>query len=64
MTFSIVLPFYGDLNSLKVSLKSISNQNFTDYELIIIDDNITRSWSKKDLQELLKFYNIINFKMK
>lgn len=63
MTFSIVLPFYGELNNLKVSLKSIYNQDFSDYELLIIDDNKKRNWNKKDLQELLKSYKINNFKI-
>ena len=63
MKFSVILPFYGELKSLKTSLKSISNQKFYDYELLIIDDNKKRNWIKKDLQSLVSSYKIINFKI-
>ena len=39
MKFSIILPFYGSLGELKRTLKSISSQTISDYELILIDDN-------------------------
>lgn len=39
--FSIILPAYNRANWLKFSIKSVLNQSFTDFELIIIDDGST-----------------------
>jgi glycosyltransferase involved in cell wall biosynthesis len=36
--FSIVIPSYNRLNFLRIALKSISEQVFTDYEIIVIND--------------------------
>lgn len=36
--FSIVIPLYNKENFIENTIKSVLNQSFTDYELIIIDD--------------------------
>lgn len=36
--FSIVIPSYNRLNFLRIALKSISEQVFTDYEIIVVND--------------------------
>jgi glycosyltransferase involved in cell wall biosynthesis len=63
LNFTVVLPFYGEIKSLKDSLISISNQKFSEFELILIDDNKTRKWTKNDLCNLLNKLNIINYKI-
>jgi glycosyltransferase involved in cell wall biosynthesis len=39
--FSIVIPTFNRLHSLKETVDSVWKQNFTDYELIVIDDGST-----------------------
>jgi glycosyltransferase involved in cell wall biosynthesis len=39
--FSIIIPVYNRLELLKTALKSINNQNFKSYEIIVIDDGST-----------------------
>jgi len=36
---SVILPFYNAEKTLKYSVKSILNQNFTDFELLLINNN-------------------------
>jgi len=38
---SVILPFYNTERTLKYSVKSILNQNFTDFELLLINNNST-----------------------
>ncbi len=38
MTFSVIVPTYNRLSSLKVTLESLFAQDFTDYEIIVVDD--------------------------
>ncbi len=39
VTVSVVMPFYRDENTLAASIDSILNQSFTDFELLLIDNN-------------------------
>lgn len=36
--FSVIIPLYNKENYIEKTLKSVLNQNFTDFEIIIIDD--------------------------
>jgi glycosyltransferase involved in cell wall biosynthesis len=63
MNFSIILPFYGSLGELKRTLKSISSQTISDYELILIDDNKIKSYDSVFLNNLIKSFNILNAKI-
>lgn len=63
LDFTVVLPFYGEIKSLENSLISISNQKLSEFELILIDDNKKRKWTKNDLCDLLDKLNIINYKV-
>lgn len=41
MHFSVIVPTYNRLPQLKLALKSIFNQDFGDYEVIVVDDGST-----------------------
>ena len=41
MRFSVVLPTYNRAHLLERSVRSVLNQSFSDFELIIVDDNST-----------------------
>lgn len=36
--FSVILPIYNSISFLKKNLKSIFNQTFKDFEIIVIDN--------------------------
>ena len=46
MTFSIIIPVYQVEKYLKQRLESVLNQNFKDYEVILIDDGSTDNSGK------------------
>ncbi|WP_163409654.1 glycosyltransferase family 2 protein [Flavobacterium ajazii] len=48
--FSIIIPLYNKENFIENTLKSVLNQNFTDFEVIIINDGSTDSSEEKVLQ--------------
>ena len=52
MRISIIIPTYNEENYLPELLESIKNQNFTDYEIIIADNNST-----DDTVKIAKDYN-------
>ena len=39
--FSIIITTYNRINKLKISLESVLNQTFTDYEILVMDDGST-----------------------
>ncbi len=52
---SVILPFYNAENTLESAIKSIMNQSFHDFELLLIDNNstdrsfsISKSWVETD----------------
>ena len=51
MTVSIILPTYNRSRFLNEAIKSVLNQTYEDYELIIIDDG-----SNDNTRELVKEY--------
>ncbi|MEL1255297.1 glycosyltransferase family 2 protein [Flavobacterium sp. DGU38] len=48
--FSIIIPLYNKENFIENTLKSVLNQNFTDFEVIIVNDGSTDSSEEKVLQ--------------
>lgn len=45
--FSVIIPLYNKENFIENTLKSIFNQSFTDFELIIVNDGSTDASEKK-----------------
>mgnify|MGYP002536897364 CR=1 FL=1 len=58
MKFSIIIPVYNVEKYLKKCLTSIVQQNFNDYELILVDDGST-DMSGKICDEFEEKYNNI-----
>ena len=59
ITFSILMPTYNGADYIAQTLKSILSQSFTDYEIIINDDNsqdTTEDVVKSFHEERIKFY--------
>ena len=57
---SILIPVLNDKNGLKKTLKSIFNQSFTDYEVIVIDGkssdgtlSVIKSFRKKIMRTFI-----------
>jgi glycosyltransferase involved in cell wall biosynthesis len=49
--FSVIIPLYNKENFIENTLKSVLNQNFTDFELIVVNDGST----DKSEEKLLSF---------
>ena len=65
MFFSIILPIFNAENTLENSLRSIKNQTFWDYEVLMIDDGSTdtseaicRKYAEEDIR--FKYYKRTN----
>ena len=56
--YSVIIPVFNSEKYLSDCLKSVLNQNHTNYEIIIINDNSTDS-SKKILNKFKKKYSKI-----
>lgn len=48
--FSIIIPLFNKENFIENTLKSVLNQNFTDFELIIVNDGSTDASEEKVIQ--------------
>ena len=61
---SVVMPVYNSKNTIKRALTSIQNQNFSDFEIIIINDysNDSTLLIMEEIQKKDKRINIINNK--
>lgn len=57
--FSIIVPVYNVANYLEKTVKSIQNQNFSDYECIVVDDGSTDGSS-----ELCETFSQVNSRIK
>lgn len=55
--FTIIIPTYNRVNFLKIAVESLLAQNFTDYQIIIIDDG-----SSDKTQALIKKYQDVRIK--
>ena len=55
--FTIIIPTYNSIKFLKRSLKSIEEQDFNNYEVIVIDDG-----SNDNTQEFMEEYSLVNNK--
>ena len=58
MTFSIIIPVYQVEKYLEQCLESVLNQNFNDYEVILIDDGSTDNSGKICDDYVSKYSNI------
>ena len=59
--FSIILPTYNDIENLKNSIKSVDEQTFKNFELIVVNDGSTDN-TKNYLDKLsYSFIRVINF---
>lgn len=54
-TVSVVVPFYENLEWLDEALASVNNQNFTDYEVIIVNDGSLEDTSDLEAKYSSKF---------
>ena len=45
--FSIIIPLYNKENAIEKTLKSVFNQSFSDYEVIVINDGSTDKSEEK-----------------
>ena len=52
-TVTVIIPTFGNPKFLCDSIISVLNQTFTDFELIIVDDNNPDTESRKDTEELV-----------
>lgn len=59
MKFSIIMPTYNDCVTIEESLLSIVNQNYDNWELIIVDDGSTDN-TKKVVANFIKSKNLSN----
>ena len=48
--FSVIIPLYNKENFIENTLKSVLNQSFIDFEVIIVNDGSTDTSEKKVLQ--------------
>jgi len=53
---SIIMPTYGSHGCLDKSIQSVMNQTYTDWELIIVDDNNPDTEARKETEQLVKMY--------
>tara|TARA_Y100000741_G_scaffold86210_1_gene63645 strand:- start:267 stop:1016 length:750 start_codon:yes stop_codon:yes gene_type:complete len=58
---SIIMPFYDNYNFLNRAIKSILNQTYKNYEIIIINDNPKNNQNK--IKNLKKKFNCKNMKI-
>lgn len=65
MMFSVIIPLYNKEKFIFETLSSVSNQTFSDYEVIIVNDsstdnslNIAKSFEEKDKR--FKVYTVPN----
>ena len=56
-TVSIIIPYYGKLNWIKKTLKSVFAQTYKNYEIIIIYDDENK-YDLKKIQNLIRYKNI------
>jgi len=53
---SVIIPFYGRSNLLKRAIKSVLDQTFQNFEIIIIDDNDPGAYKNKT-KKIIEIFN-------
>lgn len=53
---SVIIPTYGEPKYLDKAIESVINQTFTDWELIIVDDNNPESMSRNQTEIIMEKY--------
>lgn len=56
INISVIIPTYGNPKFLDVSIKSVINQTYQNWELIIVDDNNPETTARKKTEELVLNY--------
>ncbi len=54
---SVIIPTYGNPLFLKRTIESVRKQTFTDWELIVVDDNNPGTHERIETQQLLETFN-------
>lgn len=56
--YSVIIPIYNSENTLRACVESIINQNYSDFELILVNDGSTDSSLKTSLDYAKKYNNV------
>ena len=52
--FTVVIPLYNKAHTIERTLKSVINQTFTNFEVIIVDDVISTGATINEISKVLK----------
>lgn len=63
MKFSIIIPTYKGLDTLPIAIQSVLTQSFTDYEIIVSDDNEIESNEQIETERIANDLRRINSKI-
>jgi len=53
---SVIIPTFKGISTLGRSIDSVINQSYSDYEIIIVDDNYPDSYERKKTEEIVRKY--------
>ena len=59
---SVIVLTYNNFKNIEENLKSISDQDFDDYEVIISDDG-SENFDGKRIERVIQKYGIVNYKI-